>query len=106
MNKTNELEKKKGRLDISFDGQWFLIDAKTKLIINGELHSTHSTKKGFYVSIPIQKESITLKVVLAGIKSTIFELEELDLNKEYHLGLIYDTMWGKYSNEFNFSENG
>ena len=99
-------KKKKGSLDISFDGQWFLFDAKTKLIINDELHSIHSTKKGFYVSIPIQKESITLKVVLAGIKSTIFELEELELDKNYHLGLIYDTVWGKYSNEFNFTENG
>lgn len=96
----------KGHLQISFNGQWFLIDAKTKLFIDNELHSTHSTKKGFSVCIPLISESLEIKVVLGGIKSTIYELEELEINKGYHLELTYDNTWGKYSKNFNFIENG
>jgi len=95
-----------GMLTVSFSGQWFLFDAKTQLFVNNELHSTHSTKQGFSVKIPITSDKMSIKVVLMSIKSTIYELEELDKSKDYSLGLIYDSTWGKYSNKFNIVENG
>ena len=97
---------KSGVLTISFAGQWFLFDAKTKLFINDELHSTHSIKNGFSVDIPILSDKLTIKVVLMSIKTTVYELEELDKTKDYSFGLIYDMAWGKYSNKFNLYENG
>lgn len=97
---------KTGILTVGFKGQWFLFDAKTKLFVNNVLHSTHSTKQGFSVQIPITSENISIKVVLMSIKSTVYDLEELDKSKDYSLGLIYDTAWGKYSNKFNIVENG
>ena len=93
-------------LTVGFKGQWFLFDAKTQLFVNNVLHSTHSTKQGFSVQIPITSEKISIKVVLMSIKSTVYDLEELDKSKDYSLGLIYDTAWGKYSNKFNIVENG
>jgi hypothetical protein len=101
---SNTIEK--GMLKISFGGQWFLFDAKTKLFIDDKLHSTHSTKQGFSVDIPIEKSKLNIKVTLGGMKSTTYELDELELNKQYELDLIYDNIWGKYSKKFNFSENG
>jgi hypothetical protein len=97
---------KNGILTISFSGQWFLFDAKTQLFVNNELHSTHSTKKGFSVRIPITSDKMSIKVVLMSIKSTVYELEELNKSRDYSLGLIYDTTWGKYSNKFNIIDNG
>jgi hypothetical protein len=97
---------KKGVLTISFGGQWFLFDASTKLFINDAFHSTHSIKKGFSVEIPIESDKLIIKVVLMSIKTTIYELEELDKTKDYSFGLIYDNAWGKYSNKFNLEENG
>jgi hypothetical protein len=97
---------KTGILTVGFKGQWFLFDAKTQLFVNNVLHSTHSTKQGFSVQIPITSEKISIKVVLMSIKSTVYDLEELDKSKDYSLGLIYDTAWGKYSNKFNIVENG
>jgi hypothetical protein len=96
---------KTGILTVSFKGQWFLFDAKTQLFINNVLHSTHSTKNGFRVEIPIASEEISIKVVLMSIKSTEYKLEELDKSKDYSFGLIYDSAWGKYSNKFNIVEN-
>ena len=95
-----------GTIMVSFEGQYFLFDAKTKIFLNGNLHSTHSTKKGFAVLIAFSDDSIELKVSLAGVKSTIYTIDELDVKKEYFLTLEYDTTWGKYSNEFKFTENG
>lgn len=97
---------KTGMLTVSFGGQWFLFDAKTQLFINNELNSIHSTKQGFSVKIPIISEKMTIKVVLMSMKSTVYELEELDKSKDYSLGLIYDSTWGKYSNKFKITENG
>lgn len=106
LNVTKKGTEQNGILTISFSGQWFLFDAKTKLFVNDDLHSTHSTKQGFNVRIPIITDKISIKVVLASIKSTLYELQELDKSKNYTLGLIYDTAWGKYSNKFNITENG
>ncbi|RDI50479.1 SHOCT domain-containing protein [Flavobacterium glaciei] len=103
---TENKKNKTGTLTVGFKGQWFLFDAKTQLFVNNVLHSTHSTKQGFSVQIPISSESISIKVVLMSIKSTVYELEELDKSKDYSLGLIYDSAWGKYSNKFNIVENG
>ncbi|GEC72233.1 hypothetical protein SAMN05443543_103373 [Flavobacterium flevense] len=106
LNVTKKGTEQNGILTISFSGQWFLFDAKTKLFVNDDLHCTHSTKQGFNVRIPIITDKISIKVVLASIKSTLYELQELDKSKNYTLGLIYDTAWGKYSNKFNITENG
>jgi len=97
---------KKGVLILKFDGQWFLFDAKTKLFVNNKLHSTHSTKKGFRVEIPLNSNSITIKLLLSGIKSTEFEIEELVSGKKYSMDLAYDTTGGRYSSKYKFSENG
>ncbi len=97
---------KKGVLILKFDGQWFLFDTKTKLFVNNHLHSTHSTKNGFRVEIPLNSNSITIKLLLSGIKSTEFEIEELLNNKKYSMDLSYDTIRGRYSSKYKFSENG
>jgi hypothetical protein len=99
-------QSKNGVLTVSYPGRYFLFDAKTKLYVNNELHSTHSTKKGFSVKIPIDFESVTLKVAILDSQSTSYEIEELDMVKNYSMELIYDIVWGKYSDKFNFSENG
>lgn len=104
--KKKDKKNKSGILTVGFKGQWFLFDAKTQLFVNDVLHSTHSTKQGFSVQIPISSEKISIKVVLMSIKSTVYELEELDQSKDYSLGLIYDSAWGKYSNKFNIVQNG
>ena len=98
--------KNPGTIMVSFEGQYFIFDAKTKIFLNGNLHSTHSTKKGFAALIPFSDDSIELKVSVAGLKSTIYNIDELDVKKEYFLTLEYDTTWGKYSNNFKFTENG
>ena len=95
-----------GNLNIRFAGEWFLFDANTKLFVNGQLHSTHSTKKGFNVDVKINSEKILLKLVLAGMKSTIYEIDELDASKGYSMELIYSNTWGRYSNKFKLIENG
>jgi hypothetical protein len=69
------------------------------------LHSTHSTKQGFSIKIPITSDKMSIKVLMS-IKSTVYELAELDKSKDYLLGLIYDSIWGKYSNKFKIVENG
>lgn len=99
-------QQKKGELTISFPGQWFLFDAKIKLFVNKELHSTHSIKKGFSVQIPITSSDLNLKVILGGMKSTVYEINELKTNENYELELVYDDTWGKFSKKFNFTENG
>jgi hypothetical protein len=104
--KTEAPNKKNGVLTVTYPGKYFLFDANTKLYVNGELHSTHSTKKGFNVKLPIHSESITLKFVLSGMISTTYEIEELDKVKDYFMELIIDETWGNYSSKFNFSENG
>lgn len=95
-----------GTITVRFSGKWFIFDYKTKLFVNGTLHSTHSTKKGFNVSIPIQSDNIILKLVLGGMKSTTYELQELEKNKNYVMELTYSELWGRYSTKFNLWENG
>lgn len=95
---------KQGILTVRFPGQWFLVDAKTKIFVNGNLHSTHSTKNGFNAEMPIEMENMTIKVVLAGLKSTSFDLINLKRTNNYVLELKYNDTWGKYSDEPNFSE--
>lgn len=92
---------KTGILSIRFEGQWFLFDVKTKLFVNHEFHSSHSTKNGFNVDIPISSNKIFLKVVLAGFRSTTYEIEDLDPSKNYIMELTYSDFLGKYSNNFN-----
>ena len=75
-NSVNPDSPTKGMLTVSYAGRWFLIDAKTKITINGVYHSTHSTKKGFSVDIPIQSESMTVKATLGSVKTRVFELNE------------------------------
>tara|TARA_B100000963_G_scaffold246188_1_gene215559 strand:- start:1817 stop:2296 length:480 start_codon:yes stop_codon:yes gene_type:complete len=98
--------KNPGTITVSFEGQYFLFDVKTKIFLNGNQHSSHSTKKGFSSIIPFTDDNIELKISLAGMKSTTFNIEELDSRKEYFLKLEYDVAWGKYSDEFKFEENG
>jgi hypothetical protein len=101
----NNNKPQSGVLTINYKGKWFLLDAKTTLKINGEVHSKHSTKKGFSVEIPIESESIKLGLAIGGMKTTTYDLKELKKGCDYNLELIYDDVWGKYSNKFNMSEN-
>lgn len=92
-------------LTVHFDGQWFLFDAGTEIYINNKLHSKQSTKQGFKVTIPIQKETIEIKIVLAKIKTSTYLLEELDISKSYDFQLYYDNMRGRYSKKYKLTEN-
>lgn len=103
---SNKINESTGTLTVRFDGQWFIFDVKTQLFVDNKLHSTHSTKRGFNAVIPITSDRLLIKVVLMSMKSTEFELEELDKSKDYTLILKYDTAWGKYSNKFQIVENG
>ena len=95
-----------GTLTISFDGYWFLLDATTELFINDILHSTHSTKEGFKVTIPIASSKVFVKTMISSSAATIYELAGLDESKNYHLKLTYSTAWGKYSDKINLTEEG
>lgn len=98
--------RKTGYLNLRFPGQWFLFDSSTKLFVNDQLHSTHSTKKGFDIEIPIDNSTISLKLILAGIKSTAYIIEDLDLGKNYSIEFTYDNVWGRYSKQVKLIENG
>ena len=98
------VKKVNGAINISFEGQYFLFDTKTKIFIDGIEHSSHSTKSGFSVDIPVKRDTMNIKVSLGGMKSTTYDLSELDLFKKYYLRLSYDTTWGKYSKKIIFSE--
>jgi hypothetical protein len=104
-NKDNQ-QNKNGVLTVNFPGVWTVIDVKTKLFVNDELHSTVSTKNGFNIKLPIKSENITLKLQITSEESTSFEIEELDKLKNYTMIVDYSRMWGKYSSKFKFSENG
>lgn len=103
---TKSKETSNGILTVSYAGRWFLMDAKTKISINGEHNSTHSTKKGFSVDIPLESDTMTLKVTLGGMNKMVFELKELNVKSDYHFELQYDTMWGQYSDNYKLKENG
>lgn len=101
------LEKKETQLEqtkitIIFKGQWFLFDAKTSIYVDGELISVESTKKGFEVVVPLKSPEMKIKVELGGMKSTTYELSEIDMTKNCLFELIYDNMWGKYSKGYGF----
>ena len=95
-----------GTLTISFDGQWLLLDATTKLFINDVLHSTHSTKEGFKVVIPIASSKVFVKTMIVSSAATIYDLVGLDESKNYHLKLTYSAAWGRYSDKINLTEEG
>jgi len=96
----------KGYITVSFAGKWFLFDAKVKIFVDDKLQSKHSIKKCFSQKIPITSSKIKLKVVIGGMKSTTFTLDELITNQNYDLVLEYDETWGKFSKNCNFKENG
>ena len=93
-----------GSLKVSFPGQWFIVDAKTKLLVNDVIHSEHSTKKGFEALIQLPGSSLKLDIVIAGMRKTTINLNELDLSKKYSIDLTYDSFSGKYSKEFQLNE--
>jgi hypothetical protein len=96
-------ENKEQTLTIIWDGQFFLFDVKTEIAINGSFHSKQSTKKGFSITIPLENESIKIKLSLLGLKST-----ELNLNTDpkfsYKIKVFYDTVWGKYSDKYELKQ--
>jgi hypothetical protein len=100
------VQTKKGKFTLGFKGSWSLFDAKTKIFINNELLFTESTKNGFEVSFPIQNSEIKVKLLVGGINSTVYNIEEIELHKNYKLTLNFDKTSGKYSNQFNIVENG
>ncbi|WP_395051160.1 SHOCT domain-containing protein [Flavobacterium sp.] len=102
----NMVQTKKGKFTLGFKGSWSLFDAKTKIFINNELLFTESTKNGFEVSFPIQNSEIKVKLLVGGINSTVYNIEEIELHKNYKLTLNFDKTSGKYSNQFNIVENG
>ena len=87
----------KGKLTIYFKGKWFLIDAKTKIIADGKLIATESTKKGFSIDVPLESSSMDIKLTIAGIKSTEYNLTDIDVYKNHKLTVSYDDTWGRYS---------
>ena len=93
-----------GILQVTFPGQWFLVDAKTKIFVNGAYHSTHSTKEGFSIEVPLTKNPLELKLVI-GMKNTKYELANLDPNRNYILTLEYSDSSGKYSSKFKLIES-
>ena len=93
-----------GNLIVRFPGQWFIMDAQTKIIVNDLLHSTHSFINGFSATIPITSDRLTLKVVIGGLRSTTYELNGLERGKDYVMELLYSTTWGKFSKEYRLSE--
>ena len=94
-----------GSVTLSYPGVWVLFDAKIKIIINKELHSVQSAKKGFEVTIPLDSDSLDIELVFMGIKSTKIQVTQLDKRKNYTIELEYDSNWGKISNEINLIEN-
>ncbi len=99
----NPSTNKKGTIALSYGGQYFLFDVKTEIYINGKFHSKQSTKNGFHIIIPIESNSITIKLGLMGMKSSIYELTALDISKNYIITFFYDKMWGRYSSNFNIT---
>ncbi|MCG3165159.1 MAG: hypothetical protein POELPBGB_00921 [Bacteroidia bacterium] len=104
-SKKETQQKKNGSLTLSFGGVWLLVDWKTYILVNNELHSTHSIKKGFTEIIPINAESMILTINI-GAMSTTYELEELNQQKNYSMELSYSRVSSKFDDKFNFSENG
>ena len=94
-----------GSVTLSYPGVWLLFDAKIKIIINKELHSAQSAKKGFEVTIPLDSDSLDIELLFMGIKSTKIQVTQLDKRKNYTIELEYDSNWGKISNEINLIEN-
>ncbi|GAA4465443.1 hypothetical protein GCM10023093_17630 [Nemorincola caseinilytica] len=101
-----DTQNKAGTLNINFPGQWFIVDSKVKIHIDGKLHSTHSIKDGFSVSIPITKDEMQVQVVLGSIKSTMYKLTGLDRTAGYDMKLIYSDTWGKFSKDYKLTKDG
>lgn len=97
--------KHSGSLTIYFSGIWLLFDAKTKIFIDGKLHSIQSTKKGFEIKIPLKLPDLKIELIFMGMKTTRIELSELNTAKNYIIELEYDSNWGKYSDKINLLEN-
>lgn len=99
-----EIKDSNGTLWVKFPGQWFLFDMKTKIFANGNLIASESTKQGFDVKVPLTSDKITLKIALGRLKSTVFELSDINQTKNYNLKLEYDNSWGKFSKESKIEE--
>ncbi len=97
---------KTGVLTLTYPGQWFLVDMKTKIKVNGDLHSTHSIKKGFTVTVPITSTTMQIEVALGGIKSTKYELAGLDTTTSYTMTLNYSDTMGKFSKDYKLVKEG
>jgi len=102
MNSDNAISSTKRNeiLTITFPGQWFLLDSKIKVFIDGKLHSVHSIKNGFSISIPITSDEIKIQVVLGGMRSTIYNLNGFEIGSNYTMMLIYNTVLGKFGKEY------
>lgn len=102
-NFANNNLNQKGSIIISFTGQWFLYSPKTKIYINGILHSENSTKQGFSQKIDLENSTIQIKVKI-GFRSTEYSLTNLEKHSNYSLKLIYNDMWGKYDKDYELSK--
>ncbi|WP_116786856.1 SHOCT domain-containing protein [Flavobacterium psychrotrophum] len=102
--RTSPVMNKKGDIRLVFAGcKGFFFDVKTKIFINGTLLSAESTKRGFDLIAPISGRELSIRLVLGGMKSTTYEITEIEPNKDYTMTFSYDLTWGKYSNNFNLS---
>ena len=45
-------------------------------------------------------------MVVGGVNSTIFDIKEIELHKNYKMELSFDRTCGKYNNNFKIIENG
>lgn len=99
-------ENNTGILTLAYPGQWFLVDMKTKIKVNGQEHSTHSIKKGFTVDLPITSATMQIEVALGGIKSTKYELAGLDTATNYTMNLNYSDTMGKFSKDYKLVKEG
>jgi hypothetical protein len=94
-----------GAITLEFKGIFVLIDAEVKIIVNDELHSKESFKKGFRTKVPITEDSMKfrLKMSLAEKEFTVSELKKETF---YLIELDYSRIKGEFSDNFKLTENG
>lgn len=83
-----------GKLTITWQGMWMLIDAKIHLWINENKIGEYSFKKGFEVIVPI-----TSSRILIGVKCSIRSYQPvLNVNpiEDYTLHIIYSRFIGGF----------
>lgn len=93
-----------GKLILKFKGQFFLFDIKTKIYINGKFHSKQSTKRGFQIEIPIDKDAMNIKASIGGFRNSNYSIKDLNIYKTYVASLHYNTILGQYSNQLDITE--